>query len=189
MFHLGMWRERMRNALTDLAEGRTPQPPPPIEQQDEFNDAELANGIGTPLADAAARSDHLLAEIVALYEKLGDRTFQWYRWNTTSDAVLGNSYTHPRLHMYGYLLENGERDRAFLLWEDAVGDLAQVSPVHLGTAKYNLACVRVQQGKRDEALDLLAEAFLLRSELKAHALTDADVQSLRGEARFQELTK
>jgi tetratricopeptide (TPR) repeat protein len=189
MFHLGMWRERMRNALTAVAEGRTPEPPPPIEQQDEFNDAELANGIGTPLADAAARSDHLLAEIIALYEKVGERPFQWYRWSTTTDAVLGNSYTHPRLHIYEYLLENGERDSAFRLWEEAIEDLAQLSPVHLATAKYNLACVRLRQGKQDEALDLLAQAFELRSELKTHALTDADVQSLRGEPRFQDLVK
>ena len=189
MFHLGMWRERMRNSLTAVAEGRAPEAPPPIEQQDEFNDAELANGIGTPLADAAARSDHLLAEIIALYEKAGERPFQWYRWRTTTDAVLGNSYIHPRLHVYGYLLENGERDSAFRLWEDAIEDLAQVSPAHLGTAKYNLACVRLQQGKQDEALDLLGQAFELRTELKTHALTDADVQSLRDDPRFQDLVK
>src|SRR4029077_14915236 len=127
MFHLGMWRERMRDALTELAEGRTPEPPPPIEQQDELNDAELANGIGTPLADAAARSDHLLAEIIALYEKVGERPFQWYRWSTTTDAVLGNSYTHPRTHLWQYLLENGDADGAAGIYEDAVPEMLAAS--------------------------------------------------------------
>src|SRR5207245_10418599 len=59
MFHLGMWRERLRNGLADLAEGREFTPAP--SNIDEVNDAELANGIGTPLTDAAARSDRLVA--------------------------------------------------------------------------------------------------------------------------------
>ena len=189
MFHLGMWRERMRNSLTDLAEGREPKAPPPIETQDELNDAELANGIGTPLADAAARSDHLLAEIIALYEKVGDRPFQWYRWNTTTDAVLGNSYTHPRLHIYEYMRENGETDRAEQLWEDALPEMlaASDSPAIHGAAHYNLACVRAGQGKLKDALKSLEEAFRLRPELKEAAPKDSDLAALHDDPHFQEL--
>jgi tetratricopeptide (TPR) repeat protein len=189
MFHLGMWRERMRDALTAVAEGRTPEPPPPIEQQDEFNDAELANGIGTPLADAAARSDHLLAEIIALYEKVGDRPFQWYRWSTTTDAVLGNSYTHPRTHMSQYLRENGDPDGASRLFETAVHEMeaATENPMVHATARYNLACVRVLQGRADDALRDLAVAFDKRPELKAEAQKDSDLAALHDDPRFQDL--
>jgi len=191
MFHLGMWRERMRDALTDLAEGRTPKPPPPIETQDEFNDAELANGIGTPLADAAARSDHLLAEIIALYEKLGDRPFQWYRWSTTTDAILGNSYTHPRIHLFEYWRENGEPDRGYQLLEDAVPEMQEASgnPAVHGTAFYNLACVRVHQQRLDDALENLEQALKLRPEMKAAAPKDSDLAALHDDPRFQELVK
>jgi tetratricopeptide (TPR) repeat protein len=191
MFHLGMWRERMRNALTQLAEGRTPEPPPPIEQQDELNDAELANGIGTPLADAAARSDHLLAEIIALYEKVGERPFQWYRWSTTTDAVLGNSYTHPRTHMFTYLMENGDPEGASRLFETAAPEMeaASENPMVHATARYNLACVRVLQGRADEALRELAVAFDKRPELKAEAQKDSDLAALHDNPRFQDLVK
>ena len=191
MFHVGMWRERMRDALTDLAEGRTPKPPPPIERQDEVNDAELANGIGTPLADAAARSDHLLAEIIALYEKLGDRPFQWYRWNTTTDAILANSYTHPRIHLFEYLRENGEPDRGYQLLEDAVPEMQEASgnPFVHGTALYNLACVRVHQQRLDDALENLEQALKLRPEMKAAAPKDSDLAALHEDPRFQELVK
>lgn len=191
MFHVGMWRERMRNSLTELADGHTPSPPPPVERQDEFNDAELANGIGTPLADAAARSDHLLAEIIALYEKLGDRPFHWYRWDTTTDAVLGNSYTHPRIHMYEYLRENGEIARAMRLLEDAVPEMREASSnprVH-GTAAYNLACVRAHQGRLDEAMENLQEAMQLRPDMKTAASSDPDLAPLRDDPRYQELVK
>jgi tetratricopeptide (TPR) repeat protein len=191
MFHLGMWRERMRNALTELAEGRTPAPPPPIEQQDELNDRELANGIGTPLADAAARSDHLLAEIIGLYEKVGQKPFEWYRWNNTTDAVLGNSYTHPRLHIYEYLVENGDVEKASKLWEDAwpeIREATQTPRMH-ALATYNLACARVHQGRLDEALEHLEETFKVLPDMKRNAEKDADLAPLRDDPRFQELVK
>jgi hypothetical protein len=191
MFHLGMWRERMRDALTAVAEGRTPEPPPPIEQQDEFNDAELADGIGTPLADAAARSDHLLAEVIALYEKVGDRPFQWYRWSTTTDAVLGNSYTHPRTHMSQYLRENGDAEGAAGLLEDAVPEIlaASENPAMHAVAHYNLACARAMQGRTDDALKELAVAFTKRPEMKARAPQDSDLATLHDDPRFQELVE
>ena len=191
MFHLGMWRERMRNALAELAEGRTPEPPPPIEQQDELNDAELANGIGTPLADAAARSDHLLAEIIALYEKVGERPFQWYRWSTTTDAVLGNSYTHPRIHMSQYLHENGDVEGAAGLYVDAAPEMlaASENPAVHAIAHYNLACARAMQGRTNDALQALGVAFTERPEMKASAPQDSDLASLHGDPRFQDLVK
>lgn len=189
MFHLGMWRERMRNSLTELAEGRPPTPPP--SNTDEVNDAELPNGIGTPLADAAARSDHLLGEIIELYKKLGDRPFEWYRWKTTTDAVLGNSYTHPRIHMYEYLRENGELERANRLFEEAVPAMkeASTSPLVRGIAIYNLACARANQGRTDEAIELVAYALELRPDMKPSAAEDSDLRPLREDPRFQELIK
>jgi tetratricopeptide (TPR) repeat protein len=189
MFHLGMWRERLRNAFADVAEGRTHTPPP--ANIDEVNDAELADGIGTPLADAAARSDRLLAEIIELYAKLGDRPFAWSLAKTTTDAVLRNSFTHARVHLAEYMRENGDSQGAVKLAEDAVSQLRAVSapPLSMGTVLYNLACVRVGEGNADEALALLKEGLSLRPDLKEGAASDADLESLRGDPRFQEIVK
>jgi hypothetical protein len=188
MFHIAMWRERMRTALIDLTEGRTPVPP---GSADEINESELPNGIGTPLADAAARSDHLLGEIIDLYGRLGDRPFQWYRARTTSEAVLGNSYTHPRAHLHAYWRENGDIERANKLYEDAERELRAIgaTEIPLGAMLYNLACARALDGRSDEALDLLAETARLRPDMKAGIATASDFLSLRGDARFQELIK
>ena len=179
----------MRNALTELAQGR-PMTPPPADQ-DEINNAELANGIGTPLSDAAARSDHLLGEIIELYSKVGERPMTWYRSRTTTEAVLGNSYAHPRVHMYEYLRENGDLDRANRLFEDAEAQLRamEAPPLHLSAAIYNLACARCNQGRLDEAINVLKEAFAMRPDLKDRAASDSDLAPIRDDPRFQELVK
>lgn len=189
MFHLGMWRERMRNALTDLAEGREPARPP--ASVDEANAVELADGIGTPLADAAGRTDHLLGEIIDLYRKLGDRPMSWYAAINTTEAVLRNSYLHPRTHLYQYFRENGEDSRALDLFESAYSDLRDVGapPLLMHPARYNLACVRAVQGRTDEAIALLREVLPVRPDLRSGAGTDADLAALRDDSRFQELIR
>src|SRR5258708_2880209 len=91
MFHISMWRGSFRDALLRVRHARPYTAPP--EDVDEVNDAELASGIGTPLADAAARSEKLLLELIGLAGELGDRPFKWFVANTTAEALLRNSYT------------------------------------------------------------------------------------------------
>jgi hypothetical protein len=189
MFHMSMWRERLRDALREFQQGRPHKPPP--EDIDEFNEAELASGIGTPLADAAARSDTLLAELITLFDELGDRPFHWYTASTTSEAILRNSYTHPRLHMFEYMRENDEVDDANRVFEDAVAEMREISapPIILGMVLYNLACTRAGQGRLDDALALLEEAFAVRPVIKQMAADDSDLAPLRDNPRYQELLK
>jgi len=189
MYHLGMWRERLRNSFAEVNDGK-PFTHPPTDV-DEQNDAELPHGIGTPLADAASRLDLLLGELIELYGKLGERPFVWYAAAGTSEAVLRNSYTHPRVHLAAYWKENGHLDRAARLWEDAQPDLraCEVSPRFVALAQYNLACLRVPQGELDEAMQLLEEALPASELLKGAAPKDPDLVPLYDRPRFQEITK
>jgi len=187
LFHISMWRERLRNALTDVRDGR-PYPPPP-ENIDEVNDAEVASGLGVSLSDISERSDMLLASLIALSEQLGERPFKWFTARTTTEALLRNSYLHPRNHIVEYLNENGDQAGAHRLVEEAVSEMRGVSapPVALGAALYNLAGVRAKQGRLDEAIDLLKEALPMREDMKAAAPTDPDLAPLRDDARFKEM--
>jgi hypothetical protein len=189
MFHMSMWRERLRDALREFQQGRPHKPPP--ENIDEFNEAEIATGIGTPLADAAARSDTLLVELITLFDELGDRPFPWYTSSTTAEAILRNSYTHPRLHMFEYLRENGEMDDANRVFEDAAAEMREIGapPIIMGMVLYNLACTRAGQGLLDDALALLEEAFTVRPLIKEIAAGDADLAPLHDDPRYKELLK
>jgi len=187
LFHISMWRERLRNALTDVRDGR-PYPPPP-QNVDEVNDAEVASGLGVSLADISDRSDTLLTSLIALSEQLGERPFKWFTASNTTEALLRNSYIHPRNHIVDYLKENGDDAGAYRLVEEAVSEMRDVSapPLALGAVLYNLAGVRATQGRLDEAIELLEEALPMRPDMKAGASTDSDLAPLRDDARFKEM--
>jgi hypothetical protein len=189
MFHISMWRERLRDALTEFRHARPYTAPP--EDIDEVNDAELAGGIGTPLADAAARSDKLLSELIALGGELGDRPFKWFSANTTGEALLRNSFVHPRNHIGEYMRENGDHASAHSVVEDGAAQMRAIEapPLILGATLYNLAAVRVAQSRLDDALVLLEEAIPMRPDAVLLAATDADFAPLRENARFKALVK
>jgi hypothetical protein len=187
MFHVCMWRERLRNALTDVLEGRAYTPPP--ANIDEVNDAELAGGLGVALVDIAERADVLLASLIKLWEDLGERPFKWSTNNTTREAILRNSYIHPRNHIVAYLKENGNPAEAQRLLEDAASELRMCGapPLVLGAALYNLAGVRVAQDRIDDALELLVEAFMMRPDMKEAAPKDMDLEALHDNPGFKAL--
>ena len=185
MFHFLKWRERMYDRLSALRDGRPYAPPP--QDVDEFNDRELASSAQIPLGDSAERADSLLSSLIDVYEAVGDQRFAWYRWNTTTEAILANSYTHPHTHIVQNLKENDDLPRAVRLLETTVSVLRHASAPSgiLGVEVYNLGCLRVAEGRYDEALSLIEESIPLRPFLKAVAADDADLAPLRGSARLE----
>ena len=187
MFHVAQWRERLWNGLTEAAADQPVNAPP--GDIDEFNDAEMAGAEGVPLADSAARSDAALTSIIAMWETLGDRPFDWYFASTTSEAVIRNSYVHPRIHLADQFLQMGEVARGHRVLEETASEMRRVgAPTHiLGAALYNLAPVRAAQGRLDEALALLEESLPMRPDLKEAAANDSDLAPIRESPRFRAL--
>ncbi len=186
-FHVAQWRGRLLAALADHAQGRSFSAPPGTI--DEFNDAELPAGRNVSLEDAAARSDATLASLIELWRRLGDRPFAWYAAETTSEALTRNSYLHPRIHLANHLMERGEQAKGDTLVEETAVELrsAGAHPRILGAALYNLANVRVTQGRNDEAIALLEEAAPMRPDITSYAIEDKAFEALRDSPRFRRL--
>lgn len=185
MFHVCRWRERLRDGLSQLQKGREVTAPP--DDIDGVNEVELAEGRGLALEEAAARSDAAVGELIDLYAALGERPFKWYRADTTAEAAIRNSYFHPRNHIAEHFIERGDRARGSQIFEMTVADLrrAEVPGHTLGPALLNLASVRVVEGRRAEALRLVAEAVPMRADLRAAAANDPELALLKDDPRFR----
>ena len=121
MFHIASWRERLWNGLTEAAAERPVNAPP--GNIDELNDAEMEGAAGVSLADAAARADAALTSIIAMWQTMGDQPFSWFAAETVGEAILRNSYLHPRIHLADQFLERGETARSQRLTEETASEL------------------------------------------------------------------
>ena len=187
MFHIARWRSRLLHAMSEHSAGRPFEHPP--DEIDELNDAELSSGAGLSLTDAAADSDAALGALLELWAKLGDRPFKWYMATTTAEALVRNSYSHPRIHMADYYRDRNNLRRAHEIFEETAAELrrAEATPHILGAALCNLAGARLAQGRFDEALDLLEEGLPMRTDLVPYVGTDPDFETVRGWPRFRAL--
>jgi tetratricopeptide (TPR) repeat protein len=173
--------------MSEHAAGR--QYGPPAGSIDELNDAELPAGSRLSLADAAAESDAAFGALLGLWSSFGDRPFNWFMATTTAEALVRNSYSHPRIHLAGYHLERGDARRAQEIIEETAEELrrAEATPHILGAALCNLAGTRVAQGRLDEALKLLEEGLPMRTDLVPYVGTDPDFETVRDSPRFRAL--
>lgn len=187
MAHIASWREQLRGNLIEASRGERLSAPP--TDVDAFNAVELAMSAAVPLEEAATRADALLGDLIDLWATLGDRPFSWYIAKTTGEALVRNSYAHPRNHLAQHFIERGDRARGYRLYEVSATALrqAEAPPTTLGTALYNLACARVGQRQHDEALRLLEEALPMRADLRAGAAADLKLAPLRTNPRFERL--
>lgn len=187
MFHLVQWRERLWNALTEAAAGQPVNAP--SGNIDELNDAEMAGADGATLAGEAARSEAALTSLIAMLETMGGQPFKWYTAATVDEAIVRNSYVHPRIHIADQFRERGDVARSDRVFEETASELRKVeAPGHiLGAALFNLASVRATQGRSDEALTLLEEALPMRPDLRAILPGDPEFATLRESPRFRTL--
>jgi hypothetical protein len=105
--------------------------------------------------------------------------------------VLRNSYMHPRVHLSGYLKENGFAERSAKLWDEALAEMkdAAAPPFIMGGVLYNAAWTNASRGEVGEALDMLKRALEMRPDLKSQATGDPDMDPLRDDPRFQTLVR
>jgi hypothetical protein len=130
LYHVSMWRDVLLGSLRELQQGRPPTPPP--DSVDAFNAQHLTGGTDLQLKSALDRADQRLSEMIALWEALGDQPFPWYVARTVGEALVRNSYYHPRNHIAEHYLERGDRARATAIYEETAAELRKAqAPAHI----------------------------------------------------------
>jgi hypothetical protein len=124
MAHVAGWRGRLRDCLIEISRGLPVSGPP--TDIDAVNAAELARNAGISLDEAATRAERLLGDLIDLWATLGDRPFSWFTAMTTGEALVRNSYIHPRRHLAEHYAERGDQLRGVELHEETLAELRGV---------------------------------------------------------------
>jgi hypothetical protein len=121
MAHIAGWRNRLRDSLIQASRGEPVSGPP--ADIEAVNAKELASNAGISLQAAATRADTLLADLIDLWATLGDRPLSWFTAKTTGEALVRNSYIHPRRHLSEHYLERGDESRGAQIREETLAEL------------------------------------------------------------------
>src|ERR1700736_4516005 len=124
MAHIAAWRTRLRDSLIELSRGLPVSGPP--ADIDAVNDAQLARDAGISLDEAAARAETRLADLLHLWATIGDRPFSWFTAKTIGEALVRNSYVHPRRHLAEHYAERGAAARGARLKEETMAELLRI---------------------------------------------------------------
>ena len=128
-----------------------------------------------PFRVAVLRSDMRLEELQRRAAATGYEA-------VVARRILGTVATRGGFYTGRELLARGDVARAAAVLELAT----EAAPGRPGLW-YNLACARARSGEKGRALDALEEAVVLGFRDRALLATDRDLDSLRGEERFQAL--
>src|ERR1700694_2477646 len=124
MSHIASCRTRLRDSLIQASRGEAVSGPP--ADIDAVTAVELARNEGISLEEAATRAETLLGDLIDLWATLGDRPFSWFTAKTTDEALVRNSFIHPRRHLAEHYAERGDQLRSVELHEETLAELRRV---------------------------------------------------------------
>ena len=124
MAHIASWRTRLRDSLIEASRGLPVSGPP--TQVDAYNAAELARNARISLQAAASEADTRLGDLLDLWATFGNRPFAWFTATTAGEALLRNSYIHPRRHLAEHYVERGDRARGAQIKDETMAALRRI---------------------------------------------------------------
>ena len=194
LWHTAAWRRHMAKTLRTLYAG---EPPDDLGSNVDARNAEvLAAGRQESAEGVRAESDASVADLIAAISQAPvgflERRLEgeWRAGEQAWQAVVGNSCEHVLIHLWPWLIESGRSSEAIDLHNKA-GALMDALPPStvLDEHRYDLACLYCLSGEPDRAMPELAAAIAGFSALREGALTDSDLDPLRGRREFEELLR
>src|SRR6266480_2728887 len=87
---------------------------------------EPARNARISLEAAASEADTRLADLLDLWATFGNRPFAWFTAKTAGEALLRNSYIHPRRHLAEHYVERGDRSRGAQIKDETMAALGRI---------------------------------------------------------------
>jgi hypothetical protein len=179
--------EFRRQQVQRLRAIRSGQAPPEFAEVDHRSEDLYAELSAQP-ADAVSRdswrvSGELIEELgsVSQADLLEPSRNPWLRGRQLWLQLIVRGFWHPAGHLGSYYLGHDQAARAVTLAEQATATAAFLGapdPAR-GMASYNLACAQAGAGLLDEAAATVAEAVALNPDVRANAVSDADLAAVR----------
>lgn len=189
--HMAAWRKLSIARLEHAA--RHIEPPAAPEDEDEENARIFAAHNGQTWDEVLSFRREIGAELARRVQEMSEEALRetghisGQAERPLWDAVIGNGYTHPILHLADFYLKRGDKARALRLQEDAAERLMLLddAPRWQGVVRYNLACAHALSGLKEKAIQELREALQLAPDLTDWSKRDPDFSPLRAEPGYQ----
>jgi tetratricopeptide (TPR) repeat protein len=134
-------------------------------------------------------NEHLQRVVQSLPDEALDQTdrYPWQNGVPLWRRIVGNSVSHPVIHMSAYDQAHCRLERANLLQEETARLLLSVDtdPQWSGIVRYNLACHYALGGQNQAAIQGLQQALALNPGLREWSKEDPDLARLRHEPAFK----
>ncbi len=190
--HMITWEERFVDNHQAALQGVTP---PSYDDTDRENNEIFQAHRDLSWDDMRRRVDAVNQKVVTWLQAqteddLTDRErFPWLNNRTLWGRIVGNSVSHPLLHLAELYAKSGQRDHATEMQEALVPPLLALSdaPAWHSATLYNLACYYSLAGLKEQAIAKLGEALHIDSGLTEWSKEDPDLNALRDDPAYQAL--
>lgn len=195
--HLTTWQRRWLAWMQPVAQGRLPNDAGPGHTEadwDRINAESFTAHRARPWSQVWVESQQAYAQVavwlplvpqdyVNAQRRLGMREERpVWAW------IAGPFVWHVEVHVAEFYSKHGEFDRAIQATRKFTDQITALAPADVqGEAYYNYACILALNGKADDAVVALGQAFACNAGLFETSKQDADLDLLRARSDFQTL--
>ena len=195
--HLTTWQRRWLDWLQPVAQGRLPDDKGPGHTEadwDRINAESFAANRARSWNQVWAESQQAYAQVAAWVPLVPQdylnarRRLGMQEERPTWAWIAGPCLWHVEIHVAEFYSKHGAVERALQATRKFTDQVAAIAPTDVqGQAYYNYACMLALNGKADDALVVLGDAFTRNATMVETSKQDSDLDSLRARSDFQTL--
>lgn len=195
--HLTTWQRRWLDWLRPVSQGRSPDEKGPGHTEadwDRINAESLVANHALPWNQVWAESQKAYAQVATRVPLLPQEYLNAKRRLGMKEErpvwawLAGPFLWHVLVHVAEFYSKHGDLDKAIRATRKFTDQVTSIAPADVqGEAYYNYACILALNGKGDDALVALGDAFARNAILVETSKQDTDLDSLRARSDFRRL--